>query len=270
MVDIRDIHSKNSDENISRFLQPSVGTTILYCLIKTQKTEKPMSKPTRLLKIIQKLEQFYGVEKKDWELAPFPLLVNVVLSQHTNDINSGLAFERLQQVINPMTPQAILDNPPSTIQTAIKPAGLWRIKTKRLKEIAETVITEHQGDLRPILLSGLPLQEARKSLLDLPGVGEKTADILLLFKGNYPVFPLDTHCLRLSVRLGFIATSKKYDAVRLVLQEQLPSTSDMMKRSHLIIITHGRQICKAITPECYRCPIVKLCPYEPKTRTKKS
>jgi endonuclease-3 len=229
-----------------------------------------MTKPTRLFNIIESLEQFYGVETKDWKLSPFPLLVNVVLSQHTNDINSGLAFERLQKIINPMTPKTILESPTSRIQSAIKPAGLWRIKTKRLKEIAKSVLKDHNGELISVLQSSRPLGEVRSILLDLPGVGKKTADILLLFKGDYPVFPLDTHCLRLSVRLGFIASSKKYDAVRCAFQEQLPPTSDIMKRGHLIIIKHGRQICKAITPECYRCPIDSLCPYQPKTEQNKS
>jgi endonuclease-3 len=227
-----------------------------------------MVQQTRLLKIIQELEKFYGIEKKEWELTPFPLLVNVVLSQHTNDINSGLAFNRLQKIVDPMTPKTILGTSSSKIQTAIKPAGLWRIKTRRLKEIAQCVLKTHNGDLNPVLQSGHPMEEVRNILLDLPGVGKKTADILLLFKAGYPVFPLDTHCLRLAVRLGFIASSKKYDAVREAFQNQLPSNPEIMKRGHLIIIKHGREICKAIKPQCYKCPIRSLCPYEPKIKQK--
>jgi endonuclease-3 len=165
-----------------------------------------------------------------------------------------------------LTPKKVIDTQPSKIQTAIKPAGLWRIKTRRIKEIANSVLKKYNGDLGSLLLNSFPLEEVRNSLLDLPGVGKKTADILLLFKGNYPVFPLDTHCLRLSVRLGFIPSSKKYDAVRFAFQDQLPNDPEIMKRGHLIIIKHGRQICKAIKPECYECPIDSLCPYQPKTK----
>ena len=73
-----------------------------------------------------------------------------------------------------------------------------------------------------------------------------------------------------SRRKKLLKHAKKYDAVRLALQKQLPPTTDMMKRGHLIIIKHGRQICKAQTPECYRCPIHTLCPYQPKTKPKQN
>ncbi len=223
-----------------------------------------MVRETRLQKIITHLEGYYGVEHKDWHLDLFSLLVNVVLSQHTNDINSGLAFSRLQEAIDPLTPFTITKASPSTIEKAIRTAGLWRIKTKRVKEIAEVVINRYHGVLDAVLEGESSLEEVRNTFLSLPGVGKKTADILLLFKGGYPVFPLDTHCLRLAVRLGFVKTSKDYDKVRLTLEKELPQNIEILKRGHLILIKHGRLICKASNPGCSECPISHLCPYPQK------
>ena len=112
------------------------------------------------------------------------------------------------------------------------------------------------GSLEPIL--SLPLDEARKTLMELPGVGPKTADVVLLFSANQPTIPVDTHVNRVSKRLGLAPANGDYEAVRLSLQT-LFEPKDYLD-VHLLLIAHGRKYCKARQPHCLECPVNNYCP----------
>ena len=206
--------------------------------------------------VAQQLLKHYG--KLPWfeKWDPFVMLIQTILSQHTNDKNRDYAFSRLQKTL-PITPSDMVDAPLKTIQTAIRSAGLWRIKAKRIREVSQAVIDNFNSDLEKIIKQ--PLDEARSALLSLPGVGYKTADILLLFYGRQLVIPLDTHCLRLTQRLGY-GDGKNYEATRKRLLQELPNDPDTLFQFHTGLITHGRQICNARNPKCSQCFLQKKCP----------
>lgn len=104
----------------------------------------------------------------------------------------------------------------------------------------------------------MPIEEARKTLMELPGVGPKTADVVLLFSGNQSTIPVDTHVNRVSKRLGLAPAGGGYEEVRLSLQSLFKP--DDYLAVHLLLIAHGRTHCKAIKPHCTTCPVNIYCP----------
>lgn len=212
-----------------------------------------MEERRRMTKILNRL----GAEFKPWRRYtddPFLLLVGTVLSQNTNDRNSGSAYKRLTAKFK--TPEQLAGVDAREIQKLIRPAGLHRMKSKRLKQLANVVCERYGGDLGPVLR--MPLEDARRELLSLPGVGYKTADVLLVFAGERDVLPIDTHIFRIAKRLGIAPPKAGYEEVRLRLEELIPS--GRRGEAHMLLIQHGRRYCRARNPLCWECPISDLCP----------
>ena len=181
--------------------------------------------------------------------------MTTILSQNTADRNTARAFEALSKKLE-ITPEALAKAELSQIEEAIKVAGLYKSKAKAIKQAATTVLEKYRGTLQPIL--SLPLEEARNALLQFPGVGPKTADVVLLFSANQPTIPVDTHVNRVAKRLGFAAANSDYEAVRRSLQSLYDPRNCLMV--HLLLIAHGRKYCKARRPLCEECPINAYCP----------
>ncbi|NHI92976.1 MAG: endonuclease III [Candidatus Lokiarchaeota archaeon] len=189
---------------------------------------------------------------------PFESLILTILSQNTNDINRDRAWKRLVEKFKSITPDTLASADISDIQEAIKVAGLHNQKSKRIKEISTLILNEYNGNMDLILK--IPLKQARKILVNIKGVGYKTADILLLFYSNYLTLPLDTHIQRVSKRMGFASADDKYEDIRIKLQAVIANTLDDFIESHLFIIELGRKYCKAIKPQCDQCPVSEFCP----------
>jgi len=130
---------------------------------------------------------------------PFRTLIATIISQNTTSKNASTAFERLSNK-HEITPEALAKTRTKQIEQCIRPAGLQKNKSETIKRTAKTILEEFHGDLKPVL--SLSLDEARSVLMQFPGVGPKTADIVLLFSGNKSVIPVDTHVNRVSKRLG--------------------------------------------------------------------
>jgi len=138
----------------------------------------------------------------------------------------------------------------------LKVAGLYRNKAKTINRISKTILKQYQGDLKPIL--SLPIEEAREMLMQFPGVGPKTADVMLLFCAKQNTIPVDTHVNRVSKRLGLAPDNGNYETVRRALQSVF-ETKDYLP-VHVLLILHGRKYCKTRAPMCKECPINKFCP----------
>ena len=186
---------------------------------------------------------------------PFETLVATIISQNTADVNTERAFENLSKHFE-VTPQALAKTPIAEIEVCLHVAGLYKAKAKTIQAVSNIILEKYGGSLSPVL--ALQLDEARKALLALPGVGPKTADVVLLFCANQPTVPVDTHVNRVSKRLGWAAANGDYEAVRLSLQE-LFSPKDYLA-VHLLLIAHGREYCKARQPRCQSCPVNTYCP----------
>ena len=213
-----------------------------------------------LSKLVRYLEDEWGseieeilkhIKKKD----PIELLIRTVLSQNTSDRNADRAFENLKKLIKGDFKELLNINL-NVLKEAIKPAGMQNQRAKRIVELIKVIYEKYNGDLSWI--RRLPMKEARSELLKLPGVGYKTADIMLVFYGEKDVLPIDTHITRIANRIGYVKT-KRYEEIRRRLEQEIEQGKKA--KAHLLLIMFGRRICKAKRPLCDKCPINKECPY---------
>jgi endonuclease-3 len=181
----------------------------------------------------------------------FALMVSVVLSQNTSDKNAFRALENLKKRLGKITPKALLDLSEEELAELIRPAGMHRQRARYLKALAEAFI---KYDISPKKLIEMGAAEARRFLLTLPGVGKKTADVVLVNLG-LPAFPVDTHITRIARRWG---VGKSYDEISRWFMERLPP--ERYLEFHLKLIQFGRDVCTARRPKCEICPIGARCP----------
>jgi endonuclease-3 len=185
----------------------------------------------------------------------FETLIRTILSQNTSDVNSNRAMEKLESHFE-ITPRVLSQAPVEELIECIRSAGLYRVKAPRIKQISSIILNEYGGDLDSILKKGP--REARSIMTELPGVGYKTADIVLAFVAGHPTVPVDTHVTRVSKRLGIVRGKAQYEEIRLALEKLVPANRRL--RIHLSLIRFGREICKAPIPLCPRCLVNRTCP----------
>jgi endonuclease-3 len=206
--------------------------------------------------VYERLVEAYGPRINNPSGDPLDELIGTILSQNTTDINSGRAHERLRAMYP--TGEEVLDASEQEIYEAIRPAGLGRIKAPRIKNTLREVLKRH-GQLDLDFLAGLPLDEARRWLTSLDGIGPKTAACVLLFGLGRPAFPVDTHVHRVTRRLGLIGPRVSADRAHELLEAALPP--EWVYEFHVDLIRHGRRICQAQRPRCEICPLRDLCDY---------
>lgn len=203
----------------------------------------------------RKLLDAYG--DRHWQPGdPVATLVSTIISQNTNDTNRDRAFERLQERLP--TWEGVRDAPEEAVVEAIRPAGLGPTKAPRIQGALRRV-TERAGEVSLDFLRTMPTEEAREWLTELPGVGPKTAAIVLCFALGKPAFPVDTHVHRVTGRLGLIPEGTSREKAHPVLEDIVPE--DIYYAFHLNLIAHGRAVCHSRNPECERCVVRANCDY---------
>ena len=205
--------------------------------------------------IIEKLVAIYGEFEQTPRYNALDELIFTVLTQHTSDLNAEGAFDRLRETIPTWEEVMVADQ--QTIADAIFHGGMSNQKSKRIKDILADIL-DRRGKLEIDFLRGLELEEARKWLMDLPGVGPKTAAVVMSFALGMPAFPVDTHIHRVSKRLGLIDEKTTADAAHGIMESKI--RPELRFQLHMQLITHGRQICKARRPLCGECPLSDECP----------
>ncbi len=184
---------------------------------------------------------------------PIEELVLTILSQNTNDTNRDRAYASLLDRFGSL--DAVRTARVDTIGRAIRIGGLHRQKSARIKAVLQRIHAK-QGRLDVSFLGELELADAMAWLLASPGVGKKTAGIVMLFSFGRPYFPVDTHIRRVLTRVGLIEPSgDPHDQANAL----LPPDPALMAALHLLIIRLGREICHPRKPECSRCPIRDGC-----------
>jgi endonuclease-3 len=177
------------------------------------------------------------------------------LSQNTSEINCVRAYEGLAARFE-VKPEVLAKADLSEIKEAIKRGGLYNVKSKRIKELAKAVLEKFNGDLNTVL--ALPKEEAKKKLMELPGIGEKTADVLLSSRyGYHDVFVVDTHIDRIAKRLGLVKENAKYAEIQDAVKRFLPKD----ERTSGLFWLLAKYTCKAQNPKCKECPLIGLCDY---------
>lgn len=181
---------------------------------------------------------------------PFELLIAVILSAQATDKSVNLATRKLYPVAR--TPQAIYKLGLDKLVTYIRTIGLYQSKARHIIETCRLLVSRHGGEV----------PQTREELEALPGVGRKTANVILNTAFGQPTIAVDTHIFRVSNRTG-LAPGKNVDEVE---QRLLKFVADEFKLdAHHWLILHGRYVCKARKPECWRCPISDICRFKPKT-----
>jgi endonuclease-3 len=181
---------------------------------------------------------------------PYTLLVAVALSAQATDVGVNKATRKLFAEVK--TPQAMLELGEEGLKQHIKTIGLYNMKAKNVIAAARILVDEFGGEVA----------RDRETLEKLPGVGRKTANVVLNVAFGQPTIAVDTHIFRVANRTG-LAPGKDPLAVELKLEKVTPEP--FLNHAHHWLILHGRYICKARTPECWRCPVADLCAYKPKT-----
>lgn len=186
---------------------------------------------------------------------PFKNLVLTILSQNTSESNCLRAYKGLKERFE-ITPQALIAAPEKEIRDAIKSGGLYNLKAKRLKDVAKVVIEEYNNDLGAVL--ALPKEAAKEQLLKLPGIGNKTADVILTTKHSYKeVIPVDTHMDRIAKRLGLVEQNAKYEDTQEALKNFIPSR--YRERSAGLLWLLAKYTCKPKNPKCHECVLASIC-----------
>jgi endonuclease-3 len=186
---------------------------------------------------------------------PYTLLVAVALSAQATDVGVNKATRKLFADIK--TPQQMLELGEDGLKQHIKTIGLYNTKAKNVIAAARILVADFGGEV----------PQERHKLEKLPGVGRKTANVVLNVAFGKPTIAVDTHIFRVANRTG-LAPGKNPLQVELELEKNTPEP--FITHAHHWLILHGRYICKARTPECWRCPVADLCAYRPKTPAPKT
>jgi endonuclease-3 len=209
----------------------------------------------KVAKCIAILEKEYGVPQPD-ERDPVDLLVMTILSQNTSDTNSLRAFAFLKSAFCDY--EKLLAASDEAVADSIRPGGLAEIKARRIKE-ALVRIKQDAGAISLSFLAEMGKKEAMAYLLSLPGVGPKTASVVLLFAFSMPFLPVDTHVFRVSRRLGLVAEDVRPEKAQPILERIVPMEKYLSL--HLNLINHGRLICRARGPKHEDCALRNCCDY---------
>jgi endonuclease-3 len=183
-------------------------------------------------------------------------LISCILSQNTTDANRDRGFDALKERY--ATWDDVHHAPNDELVDTIRPAGLANSKASYIQGSLEQ-IKELRGEYNIDFLETMPVPEAKKWLQDLPGVGPKTAAIVLCFAFNRPAFPVDTHVHRVGQRIGLLPQGISANKAHDYIEDVVPQ--DEFYPFHLQLIYHGRALCKARSPRCEDCPIAPHCDY---------
>jgi len=201
-------------------------------------------------KLVRILKEKYG---KDIKIEPsnnheiFKLLIATILSQRTRDENTDKAASALFSKAN--TPEKILKLSQKELEELIKPSGPYRQKAKRIKEVSKIILEKYKGKV----------PKTREELMKLPGVGFKTADVVLMYGHGIPSIAIDTHCNRIPKRIGLVDEKANVEEVKRTLESLIPKNDWYIV--NLGLVNFGREICRPINPKCQICPMSKYCRY---------
>ncbi|MDQ6817768.1 MAG: DNA lyase [Actinomycetota bacterium] len=219
---------------------------------------KPSRRRVRAIR--DRLRMVYGVPLAKPHGHPIAELILTVLSQSTNDRNRDVAYLRLRQrFVDQGGWDAVRDAPVDQVEEAIRPGGISRIKSVRIRSILRAVTeTSPRRDLSLDWLVELPVPEAQRYLCSLPGVGRKTAACVLLFALGMRDVPVDTHVSRVGMRLGLFRKGAPFEELHDTMLEITPPGEEL--ELHLNLLRHGRRTCHARRPDCPGCALRRMCP----------
>jgi endonuclease-3 related protein len=213
--------------------------------------------PAPILEVLERLFGRYGPQA--WwptQGGPFEVMVGAVLTQNTAWRNVERALENLRAE-SVLTPQGIQRLPQADLEELIRPAGYFRVKARRLRNLVDWVFARYDGSLAAMFATDIA--ELRADLLGVNGIGPETADSILLYAGNLPTFVVDVYTHRVWKRHGWIEPEADYHALKAHFEEGLPPDVARFNEYHALLVRVGKEHC-GTRPRCEACPLADLLP----------
>ncbi len=182
----------------------------------------------------------------------FEVIVGAILTQNTSwkNVEKAIAALRRQRLL---TPKALADAPLAHLEQAIRPAGYYRQKARRLKAFVSFLNQQYGGSLRRMFRT--PTPTLRRQLLEVHGIGPETADSILLYAGNHPVFVVDAYTRRILSRHGLLDGRLRYDEIQQWFESHLPRSAPLFNEYHALLVEVGKRWCHPRQPDCPSCPL---------------
>ena len=217
-----------------------------------------MSRAAFLKIIYDTLYRAYGPQSWWPADSPFEVMFGAILTQNTSWTNVEKAMASLREVCE-LTPEGILSLTQDCLEEAIRPSGYFRQKAARLRSYCRFLMDRYGGDLSGT--GGYDTGELREELLSLNGIGPETADSILLYALQRPVFVVDAYTIRLFSRLGLCTEKAKYHEVQSLFMDHLEPNVQEFNEYHALIILHCKLMCKTKVPLCDECSLRDFCGY---------
>jgi endonuclease-3 len=219
-------------------------------------TDPAWKRPTakRIRAVRDRLRLVYGIPGWAAHGHPIAELILTVLSQSTNDRNRDVAYLRLRERF--ATWEDVRDAPVDEVEEAIRPGGISKVKSARIKSILQAI--EPKAEISLDGLAAMTVPEAQEYLTALPGVGRKTAACVLLFALGMRDIPVDTHVSRVGTRLGLFRPKAPFEEMHDEMLAITPKGQEL--EFHINLLRHGRRTCHARKPECGGCALQRMCP----------
>ena len=208
-----------------------------------------------LLDIYHRLYDSYG--RQYWWPAdtPFEVIIGAILTQSTAWTNVEKAIDNLKAA-DALDPQSIHHIPVEELARLIRPSGYYNAKALKVKAFVERLCTNYDGDLDKLF--ALDTDSLRRELLSIHGVGDETADSIILYAARQPVFVIDAYTRRILNRLGLAPAKDSYSAYQALFTDNLPADEKLFNEYHALLVRHGKQVCKKV-PLCNDCCLRSLC-----------
>lgn len=214
-----------------------------------------MKTSTKLTRIYNILLKHFGPQHWWPGDTDFEICVGAILTQNTNWQNVEKAIQNLKAK-KALAAKAMYRLSVEELARLIKPSGYFNVKEKRLRHFLEFLVVQNRGSLKRVFDG--EMNEVRKRLLEVKGIGPETADSMLLYAGNFPIFVIDAYTGRIFSRLGLCDRDVSYHDLQLFFMNNLPSDAPLYNEYHALLVMLGKHYCKP-KPLCAKCPMVKKC-----------
>lgn len=200
------------------------------------------------------LEKHYGPTHWWPGDTPFEIAIGAILTQNTawTNVEKAITNLKCEQLLDPAS---MLSAPVEKLESTIRPSGYYRQKARRLRTFCQYLASNYDNDMQR--MSGQPLETLRDELLGLNGIGPETADDILLYACEKPVFVVDTYTRRILSRHAMVSEEIGYNALQILFHEHLPSDVALFKEYHGLIVYAGKDYCRR-SPRCEECPLCTL------------
>jgi len=229
-----------------RLVQPNLGMAAL-----------PIPPTGDLLRYYEAMSGALGPMRWWPAKTPFEVIVGAILTQSTawGNVERAIANLRAARVL---TPSSMLRMRTTQLAALVRPSGYFRQKAKKLKAFVRFLRSEYSGSLRRMFQT--PTLELREKLLSVHGIGPETADSILLYAGNHPVFVVDAYTHRIFGRHGITEGKADYEKVRAFVETSIPRQPELFNEFHALIVNTGKNWCRKSAPRCAECPLRSLLP----------